>query len=46
MPGRRWNDLSERNRRLILVGGAVEAVLKVLALVDIAYFLVGRTKDR
>jgi hypothetical protein len=76
MPGRRWSDLSERNRRLILVGGAVEAVLKVLALVDIArrpaaqirgrkwvwatvvtllnamggaplaYFLVGRTKDR
>ena len=33
--GRRWRDLSERNRRLILVGGAVEAILKVTALVDL-----------
>jgi hypothetical protein len=33
--GRRWSDLSERTRRLILVGGAVEAVLKITALVDL-----------
>ena len=31
----RWSDLSERTRRLIVVGGAVEAVLKVAALVDL-----------
>ena len=36
MAGRRWSDLSERSRRLILVGAAVEGVLKVAALVDIA----------
>jgi hypothetical protein len=32
---RRWRDLSERDRRLIIVGAAVEAVLKIAALVDL-----------
>jgi hypothetical protein len=32
---RRWSDLSERNRRLILVGAAVEGCLKIAALVDL-----------
>jgi hypothetical protein len=32
---RRWSDLGEGTRRLILVGGAVEAVLKTVALVDL-----------
>ena len=33
--GRRWSDLSEGKRRLIVVGGIVEGVLKLLALLDI-----------
>ena len=33
--GRRWSDLSERNRRLLLIAGAVEGVLKIAALVDL-----------
>lgn len=32
---RRWQDLSERQRRWIVVGGTVEGVLKVLALRDL-----------
>ena len=32
----RWNDLSPRSRRLILVGGAFEGLLKIAALVDLA----------
>lgn len=35
MAGRQWSDLSERTRRLILIGAAVETSLKVAALVDI-----------
>jgi hypothetical protein len=35
MARRRWSDLSERNRRLVVVSGAAEAVLKVAALVDL-----------
>jgi hypothetical protein len=35
MSTRRWSDLSERNRRLLLIGAAVEGVLKVVALVDL-----------
>jgi hypothetical protein len=33
---RRWNDLSPRSRRLILIGGALEGLLKIAALVDLA----------
>jgi hypothetical protein len=36
MARRRWSDLSERTRRLILVGAAIEGSLKVAALVDLA----------
>ena len=32
----RWNDLSPRSRRLILIGGAFEGLLKIAALVDLA----------
>jgi hypothetical protein len=31
----RWSDLSEGKRRLIVIGGIVEGVLKLLALIDI-----------
>jgi hypothetical protein len=33
---RRWSELSPRTRRLIVVGAAVEGVLKTVALVDLA----------
>jgi hypothetical protein len=33
---KRWSDLSPRARRLIVLVGAVEGVLKVAALVDLA----------
>ena len=32
---KKWRDLSERRRRLILVAGVVEAGLKVAMLIDI-----------
>jgi len=32
---KRWSDLSPRSRRLIVVGGTVEGVLKTAALVDL-----------
>jgi hypothetical protein len=32
---RRWSDLSERTRRLIVLGAVVEGVLKIAALRDI-----------
>jgi hypothetical protein len=35
MAGRRWSELSERNRRLLLLGTAFEGVLKIAALVDL-----------
>jgi hypothetical protein len=35
MAGRRWSELSERNRRLLLLGTAFEGVLKTAALVDL-----------
>jgi hypothetical protein len=36
MARRRWNDLSPRTRRLIVVGGVFEASLKAVALTDLA----------
>ncbi len=33
---RRWSELSNRSRRLIVLGAAVEGALKVAALVDLA----------
>ena len=35
MAKRRWSDLSERDRRLIMVTGAADTVLKIAALVDL-----------
>jgi hypothetical protein len=32
---RRWNDLSERTRRLIIVIAVAEGILKLAALIDI-----------
>jgi hypothetical protein len=32
---RRWSDLSERSRRLIMLGAVFEGTLKIAALVDI-----------
>jgi hypothetical protein len=32
---RRWTELSERTRRLIILGAAFEGVLKIAALIDI-----------
>ena len=31
----RWSELSERNRRLIAIGGALDATLRIAALVDL-----------
>ena len=33
---RRWSDLGPRTQRLVLIGGVVEGILKVAALVDLA----------
>jgi len=33
---RKWNELEPRTRRLIVVAGALEGVLKVAALIDLA----------
>ncbi|MGY1619048.1 hypothetical protein ACI797_20085 [Geodermatophilus sp. SYSU D00691] len=35
MAGRRWSELDQRTRRLILLGGAVEWGLKIIALADL-----------
>jgi hypothetical protein len=35
MAGKRWSELSDGQRRLVVVGGVVEAVLKVIALRDL-----------
>ncbi len=36
MPAKlRWSDLSERTRRLIIVGAVLEGMLKIAALVDL-----------
>lgn len=42
MAKKRWSDLSQRSRRLIMIGGAVEGALKTAALAD----LVRRPSDR
>jgi hypothetical protein len=33
---KRWSDLSPRMQRLVLIGGVVEGILKIAALVDLA----------
>lgn len=35
MVNTRWSDLSVRSRRLILIGGGLEGILKIAALVDL-----------
>jgi hypothetical protein len=35
MPERRWSDLSERTRRLLVTAAVADAALRVAALVDI-----------
>lgn len=35
MNRKRWSDLSPGNRRLIVIAGACESVLKIAALVDL-----------
>jgi hypothetical protein len=32
---RRWSDLSERDRRLLVLGAAVDAIMKSAALIDL-----------
>jgi hypothetical protein len=32
---KRWNELSPRSRRLIIIGGTFEGMLKIAALVDL-----------
>lgn len=36
MAKRKWNELSPRTRKLIIIGGTFEGLLKVAALVDLA----------
>ena len=36
MARRRWDELSPRSQRLIMIGAGFEAVLKVAALIDLA----------
>ncbi|WP_426572057.1 DUF5652 family protein [Aquihabitans sp. McL0605] len=36
MPAKRWNELSPRTRKLVVVGATVDAVLRIAALVDLA----------
>lgn len=33
--GRRWSDLSERTRRLLLIGAAIDGMLRIAALADL-----------
>jgi Phospholipase_D-nuclease N-terminal len=35
-PRRKWDDLEPRTRRLLIAAGAIEGVLKIAALVDLA----------
>jgi hypothetical protein len=43
---RRWSDLSERDRRLIVVGGIFEGVLKIAALIDLRRRPAGEIRGR
>ena len=36
MSGKKWNDLSPRTRRLVVVTGVIEGALKLAALLDLA----------
>jgi hypothetical protein len=43
---RRWSDLDERTRRWILLGAAVEGVLKIAALIDLKRRPAGDVRGR
>ena len=43
---RRWNDLDERTRRFVVVGGVVEGLLKIAALTDLARRPASRVRGR
>lgn len=43
---RRWSDLSQRQRRLILAGAAFEGALKIAALVDLTRRPTDRIRGR
>ncbi|MCW2546523.1 MAG: hypothetical protein JWN96_983 [Mycobacterium sp.] len=36
MTNKRWNELSQRTRRLIVISGVFEGLMKVAALIDLA----------
>jgi hypothetical protein len=44
--GRRWSDLDQRTRRLIVVGAVVEGMLKVAALNDLRRRPAGEIRGR
>lgn len=35
MPGRRWSDLSEQTRRLLIAAAVADGLLRVAALIDL-----------
>jgi hypothetical protein len=46
MSGKRWSDLSDGQRRFIVIGGAIEALLKIAALTDLARRPAARVNGR
>jgi hypothetical protein len=46
MARRRWSDLSERSRRLILAGAVAEGALKIAALADLVRRPAGEVRGR
>jgi hypothetical protein len=44
--GRRWNDLSERTRRRLVIGAVLEGILKLAALNDLRRRPAGEIRGR
>ena len=44
--GRRWSDLSERQRRLLIAGAVMEGILKLVALNDLRRRPAGEVRGR
>jgi hypothetical protein len=44
--GRRWSDLSERTRRLVIAGAVVDGILKLAALNDLRRRPAGEIRGR